>query len=484
MKMDLSSISLVVVPLIPIFQVVCIAIIPKDNMTGIGRCVAWLCWLPLIGALIAEVMLLTIGRIEVGLFLFDRLSGALMVLISLISLIIHRFSVNYMQAERDYKGYFIVLGLLTTVLLSFVSSTNIWLLALSWTGMSFLMLRLLRYPEDSASQSTAKFVMKTFLIADVAFWAGTVLFFWLFKTSSLLHVTYQPGTFVIGLLWLIAGMGKSCNIPFSNWLPVTMTAPTPVSAMMHAGFVNAGGILFARFSLLYCQNQQLLTLMFLIGSFTMVYGSLKMLVQTDIKRSLAYSTISQMGFMILQCGLGAFSVAMFHLIAHSLFKSSLFLGSGSVINDSKGIYLSEPDAAGQPTPIWHLSLFILPVLMTIAFSKFMGIQGAASLLWIYSILPLLPLVQNRVNQPFGMIITLSLALLIQLFYASSKIISHFIFAPDLHDPILRFTSWHWVTILVSIFLLCYGAMGTKRPTAFGKGLYMRLLNQNIIFNHR
>ncbi len=138
----------------------------------------------------------------------------------------------------------------------------------------------------------------------------------------------------IGTLFVIGAMTKSAQIPFHSWLPDTMETPTPVSALMHAGIINAGGFLIIRLSPLVSQSHVALDLLAIVGAATAILGAVVMLTQTSIKRTLAYSTIAQMGFMMLQCGLGAFSAALLHIIAHSLYKAHAFLSSGSVLESA------------------------------------------------------------------------------------------------------------------------------------------------------
>ena len=139
---------------------------------------------------------------------------------------------------------------------------------------------------------------------------------------------------------MLAAVLKSAQFPFHGWLPDTMETPTPVSALMHAGIINAGGFLIIRFSPLMAKAPHALELLAAVGGFTALFGSLVMITQTSVKRTLAFSTVAQMGFMMLQCGLGAFALALLHIAAHSLYKAHAFLSSGSVIAGAR--------AAGSP----------------------------------------------------------------------------------------------------------------------------------------
>jgi NADH-quinone oxidoreductase subunit L len=151
---------------------------------------------------------------------------------------------------------------------------------------------------------------------------------WLIMSANPVN---DPMIFVVGLLYLLAAMMKSAIVPFHIWLPYTSEAPTPVSGLMHAGVVNVGGILLNKMAYLLILTPAVLNIAFAIGLFTAIFASMLMLVVPDIKRSLGYSTVGQMGYMIMEVGLGAFSLAVYHLIVHGIFKASLFLESGSII---------------------------------------------------------------------------------------------------------------------------------------------------------
>jgi len=145
----------------------------------------------------------------------------------------------------------------------------------------------------------------------------------------------DPMIYAIGFLFLFAAMMKSAIIPFHLWLPYTSEAPTPVSALMHAGVVNVGGILLNKMAFLLLLTPAVLNVAFVMGLITAVFASILMLAVSDIKRSLGYSTVGQMGYMIMEVGLGAFSLAIYHLMVHGIFKASLFLESGSLINQAR-----------------------------------------------------------------------------------------------------------------------------------------------------
>jgi NADH-quinone oxidoreductase subunit L len=159
-------------------------------------------------------------------------------------------------------------------------------------------------------------------------------------TGSRMTVTLWPGTDIeaataITLLMFVGAMGKSAQFPLHLWLPCSLFAPTPVTGLLHAGIINAGGFLFNRMAPLFGMSSTTLHIAFVVGTVTAVFGASMMLVQNDIKKTLGLSTIGQMGYMIMECGLGAFSLAVFHLIAHGLFKATVFLNCGNVIQKAR-----------------------------------------------------------------------------------------------------------------------------------------------------
>ncbi len=288
-----------------------------------------------------------------GLYI-DRLSAVMMVLITGVSTIIHLYSIRYFQGERGYARFYVLLGLITFVLLCMVASTNLFALFVFWQLMSWLLYLLLVYNYTHAPAVDAAF--KTFIVhrlGDVAFLAGIMLAYRLYGTlefpllftraaeASVMFPLWPGGqpaisaVTVITLLIFVGAMAKSAQFPLHVWLPDTMDTPTPVSALMHAGIVNAGGFLLNRLAPLYGMSSTTLHVVFVIGGVSVLLGACMMLTQNDIKKTLGFSTMAQMGYMIMECGLGAFGLAIFHLIAHGLFKATLFLNAGHVIHATR-----------------------------------------------------------------------------------------------------------------------------------------------------
>ena len=291
----------------------------------------------------------------------DRLSAVMMVVISGIGLVLYRYSVRYMQSELGQPRYQTLLALAISVLLVMVSSSDLVMLFLAWQLLSWL-LSLLAY--NYTHLPTARSSFQTFIllrVGDIAFLAGIVLAFQLYGTvefaqlferATTTPITLRPfgsgfeisGVTVVTLLIFVGAMSKSAQFPFHIWLPDSLFAPTPIHGLLHAGIINAGGFLLTRLAPLYVLSAPTLHFVFVIGLVTALLGTSMMLVQNDIKKTLGYSTIGQMGYMIMECGLGAFSLAIFHLIAHGLFKASIFLNCGNVIHETR----QEPKRPHQP----------------------------------------------------------------------------------------------------------------------------------------
>jgi NAD(P)H-quinone oxidoreductase subunit 5 len=177
---------------------------------------------------------------------------------------------------------------------------------------------------------------------------------------------------VIGFLLVLCALLKSAQFPFHSWLPDTMETPTPVSALMHAGIINAGGFLILRLSPLVVLSPGAMLLLVVVGGFTALFASLTMLTHASVKRALAFSTVAQMGFMMLECGLGAFSLAVLHLTAHSLYKAHAFLSSGSVVEVSRSAWV--PDARPRAHPFVIGGTLLTSALLTYGSATVLGVD--------------------------------------------------------------------------------------------------------------
>lgn len=278
-----------------------------------------------------------------GLLIYNELSAILVPYVAILGLVIRKYATKYMWDEAGYKRFFILLNFIFSAIYLLVMSNNLIVLALAWQLMSIGLYLLVSFNVASNTAVTnARWTMYIHKAADLIFLLAVILTYKTFDSFDLAALSQKwlimseqpiddPIIFLIGLLYLMAAMMKSAIVPFHIWLPYTSEAPTPVSALMHAGVVNVGGILLNKLAFLLILTPMVLNIAFVMGLFTAIFASVLMLVVSDIKRSLGYSTVGQMGYMIMEVGLGAFSLAIYHLIVHGIFKATLFLESGGLI---------------------------------------------------------------------------------------------------------------------------------------------------------
>jgi NAD(P)H-quinone oxidoreductase subunit 5 len=281
-----------------------------------------------------------------GVYL-DSLSVTMLLLICTIGIVITRYSIRYLDGESTQGRFLRWVGFTIGAVLLLVVSRNLLMFTASWVLTSFGLHQLLAHYRHRPGALLA--ARKKFLISrlgDLMLVMAIVLAFRefgsldyvdMFRSAHALH--NEPSGITAEMCWVsvllvMGAMTKSAQFPFHTWLPETMEAPTPVSALMHAGIINAGGFLVLRLSPVISLSQAALDVLALVGAMTASLGALVMLTQTTIKRKLAYSTVAQMGFMMLQCGLGAFVAALLHIVAHSLYKAHAFLNAGDVIRQS------------------------------------------------------------------------------------------------------------------------------------------------------
>lgn len=313
--------------------------------------------------------------LSVGVFV-DNLTIIMLLLISFVGMVIVRFSMHYLDGEATQGRFFRWMSFTIGAALMLVISRNLVMLTAAWMLTSLGLHKLLtHYPERHWALWTAR---KKFLISRLGDLMlvtalgltygnfGTTDYQELFAAAALLDPSNDlPWSIsLVGVLYALGAMTKCAQFPFHSWLPDTMEAPTPVSALMHAGIINAGGFLVIRLSPLISLSPVALDLLKFVGLFTAIFGSLVMLTQPSIKRTLAYSTIAQMGFMMLQCGLGAYSAATLHIVAHACYKGYAFLMSGSCAK------VIEP-AAGKSSTI--VRVMALPTAITIAIGLSIGV---------------------------------------------------------------------------------------------------------------
>jgi NADH-quinone oxidoreductase subunit L len=285
-------------------------------------------------------------KMEVG-FLIDSLTAMMMVVVTFVSLMVHIYTIGYMQEDDGYNRFFAYISLFTFSMLMLVMSNNLLQLFFGWEAVGLVSYLLIGFWFNKPSAIFAN--MKAFLVNRVgdfgfilgigliAAYTGTLNYGEVFgKTAELGGLSF-PGTdwmliTVICICLFIGAMGKSAQFPLHVWLPDSMEGPTPISALIHAAtMVTAGIFMVARMSPLFELSDTALNFILVIGAITALFMGFLGIIQNDIKRVVAYSTLSQLGYMTVALGASAYSVAVFHLMTHAFFKALLFLGAGSVI---------------------------------------------------------------------------------------------------------------------------------------------------------
>jgi NADH-quinone oxidoreductase subunit L len=282
----------------------------------------------------------------------DQLTVVMLLVVTGVGFLIHIYSTGYMAHEGGYYRFFSYLNLFMFFMLILVLAANYALLFVGWEGVglcSYLLIGFYFLKKSASDAGKKAFIVNR--IGDFGFMLGMFLLFRTFKTldfTTLFAAASDPtwgheawgqfGTFTIACLLLFMGAtGKSAQLPLYVWLPDAMEGPTPVSALIHAAtMVTAGVYVVARSHILFTHSETAMVVVAVIGCATAFFAATIGLVQTDIKRVLAYSTVSQLGYMFLACGVGAFSAGIFHLMTHAFFKALLFLAAGSVIHAMGG----------------------------------------------------------------------------------------------------------------------------------------------------
>lgn len=267
----------------------------------------------------------------------DPLSAAMFVLVTFVGAVVLRFSENYLDGDDGQGRFFGGLAATLAAVTLLVTAGNVVLLVAAWIATSLALHRLLVfYPDRPRGLIAARKKFLTARIGDVLLIGAAALMAWRFGTGDIASIaTAARGaegsavTTAAAVLLVGAALLKSAQFPMHGWLTEVMETPTPVSALLHAGIINAGGFLAIRFADVLLLSAPAMHALAIVGGFTALFGAAVMLTQTSVKVSLAWSTVSQMGFMLLQCGLGAFALAVLHIIAHALYKAYAFLASGT-----------------------------------------------------------------------------------------------------------------------------------------------------------
>ncbi|MCR4435215.1 MAG: NADH-quinone oxidoreductase subunit L [Clostridiales bacterium] len=279
-------------------------------------------------------------NVQMGL-LIDPLSAAMLFIVTFIAILVTLFSIGYMEGDEGFSRYFAYLSLFAFSMLGLVVANNYFQMFVFWelVGLSSYLLIGFWYHKPSAADAAQKaFITNRW--ADFAFMVGIILLFVYFGTfnfaelgPAIEHTKDAAFITLIGILIFIGPVGKSAQFPLHVWLPDAMEGPTPVSAFIHAATMVAAGVyLIARGFILFESSETTMLVIAYIGGFTALFAASIAIVQKDIKRVLAYSTLSQLGYMVMAMGVGSLTAGMFHLTTHAFFKALLFLGAGSVIH--------------------------------------------------------------------------------------------------------------------------------------------------------
>lgn len=306
-----------------------------------------------------------------SLFHVDALAGIMIALIGFIALCVGSFASRYMLGDTLYRAFFLRLMLLVISLGVMVSADHLALLFGAWCVSNLLLVRLMIHKAEwKAAKAAGTLAVKYFTVGALSIAAALMMLYQATGETSIQMMIAQPATSPLMvpalLLILLGAMTQSAIWPCHKWLISSLNSPTPASAIMHAGLVNGGGFLLARFAPLYLGSAEILALIFALGAVTALLGTLWKLMQTDVKRMLACSTMGQMGFMLAQCGLGLFPAAVAHLVWHGMFKAYLFLASGSAAQEKRF------DPGYPPAPLAFICALIAGVVGSLGFAYASG----------------------------------------------------------------------------------------------------------------
>jgi NADH-quinone oxidoreductase subunit L len=342
------------------------------------------------GMIVPVVETCPIGWIQAGTlhvdfsFVFDQLSLVMLLVVTGVGFLIHIYSVGYMAHEDGYWRYFAYLNLFLFFMTVLVLAGNVLLMFVGWEGVglaSYLLVGFWYQKKSAASAGMKAFVVNR--VGDFGFLIGIFLLLANFGTLTFCEIaqklaadpTFDAGILTATALCLLVGAtGKSAQLPLYVWLPDAMEGPTPVSALIHAAtMVTAGVYMIARTHFLFDRSPLALSIVAIVGAATALFAATIGLVQTDIKRVLAYSTISQLGYMFLGCGVAAYSASIFHLMTHAFFKALLFLAAGSVMHGLGG----EQDLRKMgglrkqmPVTFWTMTAAVLAIAGFFPFAGF------------------------------------------------------------------------------------------------------------------
>lgn len=424
----------------------------------------------------------------------DGLSGLIATTVSIIAVIVTKYSERYLEDDPFKDDFKTDLSWMISSVLLMILSSNLIVLFFSWVSTSYFLHQLLTH--FSERQAAVKAANQKFWISrlgDLFLLAATISIGYTFNTLEFISIfeKLKDAVFVndqiilinvAALLLVLGAMTKSAQFPFHFWLPNTMETPTPVSAIMHAGIINAGGYLVIRMSPLLTHAKYSLALLALVGGFTAVFGTIIMFSQNSIKKQLAYSTISQMGFMMLQCGIGAFPMATIHIVGHSFYKAYAFLSSATA-TDFGRIHRYFPKEQSK-NGIWKpfISLIIFSSLVLITYTRLKGEFPENGKLILLSILSLalsqIALNSSNLLRSFKTILTISIIYFI-LANLADQLLLNIIETRFTLDGTLGNTISFFIIIFFITLYLFQNYLNFISQTEIGKKIYVNGLRGKL-----
>ncbi|MEQ9695805.1 proton-conducting transporter membrane subunit [Shimia sp. SDUM112013] len=320
-----------------------------------------------------------IGAFGIGLSVrLDAVSAIMLMLVSFIGWIVLRYSATYMDGEAKQGRFMAWMSVTLASVMLLVTSGNLVQLLVAWTVTSLSLHQLLLfYPERATAQRAARKKAVVARLSELALAGAVILLVSATGTTDIKTILsgVEPGWMSVSaaILIALAAVLASAQFPVHGWLTEVMEAPTPVSALLHAGVINAGGFLLIRFADVMLAAPGVMALLVMLGGFTALFGGLVMLTQPAVKTSLAWSTIAQMAFMIMQCGLALFPLALLHIVAHSLYKAHAFLSSGEAIKNIAAIRRPGPVAVPSAAKVVQSFVIAIAIYATVGF--LLGFDG-------------------------------------------------------------------------------------------------------------
>ncbi|HKK06689.1 MAG TPA: NADH-quinone oxidoreductase subunit L [Gammaproteobacteria bacterium] len=434
------------------------------------------------------------GVFSIGTYV-NGVTMIMLLLVSFVGVVVTRYSTNYLDADSNQGRFHKWLALTLAAILTLIVSGNLLMFALAWIATSLCLHQLLMfYRERPAAVLAAhkKFVASR--IGDLSLLVAigligstlhTLQFDEMYRSLAALNGPLPTALNIAALLIALSAGLKSAQFPFHGWLIQVMEAPTPVSALLHAGIVNAGAFLVVRMSPVMSHSEVALGVLAIVGLITLALASLVMLTQTSVKVSLAWSTTSQMGFMLLECGLGLYSLAMLHLVAHSLYKAHAFLASGSGVDAFRAPAIATAPARFSPGRL--LAALVVGSLIAVAVGAAFGITVsnqpaliAAGAIVAIAVSQLLLQTAGVIGNAAFLLRGIGLSAAVSVAYFTL----HGLFEAAVHGSVLPVQQaagpfqYALALVVVGVFvaLLILQRVLKCAPQALGEGLYLHLYN--------